>query len=320
MAFKYTVVTDTMPWIGYNVLEQPQEVLSAVKEAGYDGIDLPGDPTRMDGSEWRKMTEDAGLEVPELLGAWGYYHAGEERLLASPVPEKRGHAVQYAKDTVDLAAEIGASFVELCAAQPAIPQLPFPEDDISTLRSHFKDSICEVCEHAAKCGVTILLEPLNCYEGLAGVLTTVIEAANYVEELKIDNLGVQPDNYHMNTGEASITQAIRVVAKHIKHYHFNETNHMTHGAGHADFREIVRILKGIGYDGYLAFYMPQTSQQIFQSTPGIGYGKSDEAAIGSGAGKKSLLEYVSQPIRLLKEIEQTVELERDLYEIDAARY
>ena len=67
MAFKYTVVTDTMPWIGYNVLEQPQEVLSAVKEAGYDGIDLPGDPTRMDGSEWRKMTEDAGLEVPELL-------------------------------------------------------------------------------------------------------------------------------------------------------------------------------------------------------------------------------------------------------------
>ena len=320
MAFKYTVVTDTMPWIGYNVLEQPQEVLSAVKEAGYDGIDLPGDPTRMDGSEWRKMTEDAGLEVPELLGAWGYYHAGEERNLSSPLPEKRGHAVQYAKDTVDLAAEIGASFVELCAAQPAIPQLPFPEDDISTLRSHFKDSICEVCEHAAKCGVTIVLEPLNCYEGLPGVLTTVIEAVNYIEELKIDNLGVQPDNYHMNAGEASITQAVSVAGKHIKHYHFNETNHMTHGTGHADFREIVRILKEIGYDGYLAFYMPQTSQQIFQSTPGIGNGKLDAAAIGSGAGKKSLLDYVSQPIRLLKEIEQTVELERDLYELDATRY
>ena len=48
MAFKYTVVTDTMPWIGYNVLEQPQEVLSAVKEAGYDGIDLPGDVSNVD--------------------------------------------------------------------------------------------------------------------------------------------------------------------------------------------------------------------------------------------------------------------------------
>jgi hypothetical protein len=161
---------------------------------------------------------------------------------------------------------------------------------------------------------------LNCYEGLPGVLTTVIEAVNYIEELKIDNLGVQPDNYHMNAGEASITQAVRTAGKHIKHYHFNETNHMTHGTGHADFREIVRILKEIGYDGYLAFYMPQTSQQIFQGTPGIGYGKLDAAAIGSGAGKKSLLDYVSQPIRLLKEIEQTVELERDLYELDATRY
>ena len=83
---------------------------------------------------------------------------------------------------------------------------------------------------------------------------------------------------------------------------------------------ILEQIKEIGYDGYLAFYMPQTSQQIFQSTPGIGYGKLDAAAIGSGAGKKSLLDYVSQPIRLLKEIEQTVELERDLYELDATRY
>ena len=71
MGFKYTVVTDTMFWIGYNVLETPQEVLEAVKEAGYDGIDLPGDPKRMDGKQWRKRVKDVGLDVPELLGAWG---------------------------------------------------------------------------------------------------------------------------------------------------------------------------------------------------------------------------------------------------------
>jgi D-psicose/D-tagatose/L-ribulose 3-epimerase len=321
MGFKYTVVTDTMFWIGYNVLETPQEVLEAVKEAGYDGIDLPGDPKRMDGKKWRKMVKDVGLDVPELLGAWGYYHAGEERNLASPDQAKRGYAVQYAKDTVDLAAEIGARFVELCAAQPAIPQLPYPDESISILREHFKQSICEICEHAARCGITILLEPLNCYEGLPGVLTTVIEAVNYVEELKLDNLGVQPDNYHMNVGEASIPQAVRRVGKHIKHYHFNETNHMTHGTGHANFREIVRILKEIGYDDYLAFYMPQTSQRIFCSAPGVETAAAAEFEDARDCGEqKSLLDYLSQPLRLLKEIERTVDLERDLYELDATRY
>ena len=162
---------------------------------------------------------------------------------------------------------------------------------------------------------------MNCYEGLPGVLTTTIEAVNYIEELKIDNLGVQPDNYHMNVGEASIPQAVRTAGRHIKHYHFNETNHMAHGTGHANFRDIVRILKEIGYEAYLCFYLPQTSQQIFQSTPGIGtYGDSATKTSDRGGEEKSLLDYLSQPIRLLQEIERTVELERELYELDSTRY
>ena len=321
MGFKYTISSDTLSWVGHNVLETPEEVFQAVKEIGYDGIDLPGDPKRMDGAEWRKRAKDFGLEVPEILAAWGYYHAGEERLLASPDPAKRRLAVQYAQDTVDLAADIGARFIEICAAQPAIPQLPFPEDSISELRKYFKDSICEICEHAAQRGITILLEPLNCYEGLPGVLTTVIEAVNYIDELQIPNLGVQPDNFHMNIGEASILQAIQTAGRHIKHYHFNESNHMAHGTGHADFREIVRILKQIGYDGYICFYMPQTSQRILQSTPGIGtYGDSATKAAGGGDDQKSLQEYLSQPLHLLREIERTVEMERELYELDTTRY
>jgi len=44
MPVKYTVQSDTLPWTGYNLLENPQEVLEAAVEAGYDGIDLPGDP------------------------------------------------------------------------------------------------------------------------------------------------------------------------------------------------------------------------------------------------------------------------------------
>ena len=196
MSFKFTLVCDTLPWVGYNVLEAPEEVLRAAKEAGYDGVDLPGDPTRMNGGEWKQRVADFGLDVPEVLAAWGYYHAGEERNLASSKPEVRRQALQYAKDTVDLAADIGARYIELCAAQPAVPELPFPREPIGILREIFRESIREVCKHAKDRGISIVLEPLNCYEGIPGVLTTVYEALNYIEELGLDNLGVQPDVFH----------------------------------------------------------------------------------------------------------------------------
>jgi len=72
---------------------------------------------------------------------------------------------------------------------------------------------------------------------------------------------------------------------------------------------------------YLCFYLPQTSQQIFQSTPGIStYGDAAAEATGATADQKSLLHYLSQPIRLLEEMERTVDTERELYELDASRY
>ena len=261
---------DTLPWVGYNVLEEPDVVLQAAAEAGYDGVDLPGDPPRVDAREWRRRVEQAGLAVPEVLAAWGYYHAGEERNLASSDPTTRARAVQYAKDTVDLASDLGASFTELCAAQPAVPQLPFPIEPVATLRDNFRQSIREICAHAAPRGITILLEPLNTYEGIPGVLTTLYEAVNYVDELGLENLGVQPDVYHMNIEEGSIPDALRYAGSRIRHFHLNETNHCQHGTGHADYQEIFRILKGIGYDGYLCTYIcPRPRRRSCRARPAI---------------------------------------------------
>ena len=44
MAFKYSLQCDTLPWVGYNVLAEPDVVIQAAAEAGYTGIDLPGNP------------------------------------------------------------------------------------------------------------------------------------------------------------------------------------------------------------------------------------------------------------------------------------
>ena len=322
MSFKYALVADSLAWVGYSIFENTDAVLGAVKEAGYDGIDLPGSPSTMDGAEWKKRVADAGLEVPEVLGAWGYGHAGEVRNLASKEDDVRRYAVQYALDTVDLAADAGARFVEVCAAQPAVPELPFPKDPISVLRENFRQSLREICAHAKERGIKIVMEPLNSYEGFPGVLTTLYEALHYIEDLGLDNLGIQPDVFHMNLEEGSIPDAVRAAAPYIWHFHLNETNHYSHGMGHADYKGIFRILKGIHYDGFLANYCPLTTQEIINAgATGQVYGSAGEERGGNDKSvRPDLLEVLSTMVQFQKNTEKAVDLSRVRYEADEQRY
>jgi len=197
--------------------------------------------------------------------------------------------------------------------QPPVYEYGFPKKPIQTLRANFISALKEIHAHAKDRGVTILLEPLNCYEAFPGVLTTLSHAVSIIEESGLDHIGIQPDIYHMNISEASMTDALRAAGKYIKHVHTNETNHYTIGTGHADYPAVIRALKAIGFDGYLAIYMPFVSQEVF----GMGGGYGAEAGEGSGAraGKPDLKPHLETPIKYLKQIECVVEKEREIYGI-----
>jgi len=305
MEFKYSVVCDTLKWIGHDVLADPHEVLGAIKSAGYDGADLPGDLQRANPKTLRPITDSLGLKVPEVLGAWAYFHAGENRDLAGLDEAARRTGIDYARKAIDLAAELGAQFFQVCAAQPPVPQVPFPEAPIPVLRQNFASACREICEHAAKRGITVLFEPLNLYEALPGVMTSVYDAIRVIDELGFDNLGVQPDVFHMNVSEASIPDALRAAGKRMKVIHMNETNHYRLGAGHADYRAIMRTLKEIGFDGWISVYMPLTSQVVLGLTS-AGYGRSGNVSNESPVARPDLRGTLAQQLEFLREIEHTV--------------
>lgn len=304
--FKYSVVGDTIRRLGFNILETPQEVLEAVQAAGYDGVDLPGgQPQEVDAKALRQLVDSVGLEIPELSAAWAYFHAKENRDLAGSDEEARQRGIEYAKRAVDVAVELGARFFNICAAQPAIPQVPFPQLPIQTLRRNFLAASREICQYAADRNITILFEPLNRYEAYPGVLTTVYEAMSLIDALGFPNVGIQPDVYHMNIAEASIPDALRAAGKQVKVMHMNETNHYRLGEGHANYPAIMRTLKEIGFDGYLSIYMPLISQDV------------SYAASNSGTGTRPDLQAVlQQQLRFLKEIERSVDGQRMLYQAD----
>lgn len=308
MSFKYTAVSDTFSFIGYDVLESPREILQAVKDTGYEGVDLPGNPKRMKGREMRQIVESVGLTVPELLGAWTPFHAGEHRDLAGGNEEARQRTITYAKQTIDLAAEIGAQFLGVVAAQPPAPELPFPKLPIKTLRANFLEALREVCTHAAVRGITVLFEPLNAYEAYPGVLTSISEAISLCEELHPHDVGIQPDISHMNSSDPAIPDALRAAGKYVRHVHVNETHRYRLGTGHADWRGIMRALKDIHFDGYLAVYMPYSTQQARMALGGY---EESEGAAGSGAGgRPDLRAHLEGALSFLKDVERSVELEK----------
>ena len=145
-----------------------------------------------------------------------------------------------------------------------------------------------------------LLEPLNQYEAIPGVLTTVRDAIRVIDELALDNLGVQPDVFHMNISEASIPDALRAAGSRAKVVHMNETNHYGLGTGHADYKAILRTLKDCGFDGYVSIYMPYTSQEAVQMK-------------GRSKTRPDLETVLAQQLRFLKEIESSVDAERAIY-------
>lgn len=259
--FKYSIACPTLGWMGYDVLQDPTAVLQAIKDAGYDGADLPVEG--VDAERMRPILQAVGLEVPEIMGTWGYVHSREDRDLTSLDEQVRQRGIDYSRAAIDLAAELNAKFFNICAGQPPVPHVPFPQPPISTLRQNFSASLKAICNYAAERKITILLEPLNLYEAIPGVLTSVYDALGLIKELGVDNLGVQPDIFHMNISEVSVTDALRAAAACARVVHINETNHYQLGTGHADYPAIIGVLKDCGFNGYLTVYAPLVSQEVF---------------------------------------------------------
>ena len=157
MSFKYSVVSDTIRRLGYNILESPEEIFSASKAAGFDGVDIPSwHPKRVEGKTLHKLADSLELEILEVAGAWAFYHAGENRDLTGSDEDARTRGIAYAMGAVDLAGTLGAPYFQICAAQPAVLQVPFPKLPTQILRANLLAATREICAYAAERGINIL--------------------------------------------------------------------------------------------------------------------------------------------------------------------
>ena len=155
--------------------------------------------------------------------------------------------IDHTKRAISLCAELGAPHITTEPGGPIAPsQTRKQAIDL------FVEALKPLAEHADKLGVLLLIEP---EPGLLAETTDeYLEIADLVNSPAI---GLNFDVGHAYCMSEDIPAQIAKLAKHIKHYHFEDIaatrvhHHLIPGLGAIDFAAIVAAIKKTGYDGWI---------------------------------------------------------------------
>lgn len=215
---------------------------------GYDGIELRG---RGDLAFARRLPElrrarAAGVVMPAVCVEMDHFIGDFD-------PVRSADAVRNLRSQLSVIAELGGVGAMTPAAwgmfsrrlPPFEPPRP-PAGD----RQVLLDALGALGEHARAEGVTLFLEPLNRYED--HMVNRLDEAVVLCAALGLPSVRVVADTFHMNIEEDDVHRALRAAAPYLGHVQVSDSNRYQPGAGHLDWRALVRTLLEIGYGGWLA--------------------------------------------------------------------
>ena len=217
------------------------ETLGRIAAAGYDGVELPGEPDAWESADLRRWLRDHGL-VPVALTA--SCMVATERDLAHPDARIRGVAVDYVRRCLEMAAEIGAPIVQMLASGE--PRLA----PVATRDAEWAWSVAGMqaaAREAERAGVGIAVEPLNRYEGY--LVTSVGDALAYLDAVGSPWVGMTLDLFHANIEEPDVAASIRSAGPRLWHVQAADTTRRGLGHGHLDLGAVADALASVDYGG-----------------------------------------------------------------------
>ena len=252
-----------------------------VARYGYDAIELVGEPANHDVAEVRALSLKHRIKVSSLCSIF----FGPERDLVAAEVENREKAKKYVRDLVDFAATIDCPMVII---RPAPFGKISPTSDDASEWAWAVEGIRQSADYGAQKNIKFCIEAWNRYETyFANTIVQVLKLRNAVDR---PNVGVMGDSFHMAIEERSVPEAYRIAGKHLFHVHFADSNRAAPGAGHTDFGPILRTLREIGYDGYIAFELLPAAADVF-------------GTLQRGGGREFFDDYTRMAIETCKAVE-----------------
>lgn len=227
----------------------------AVRDAaamGFDGVELAvRDPSAVDAGALGRLLEETGLRVPAVGTGQAYLTDGLS--LSHPDEGVRARAIERVEAHIRFAASLGAAvIIGLIRGRVA--------GDRAATEARLLSSFDPLVRAAEREGVALIVEPINRYE--TDLLTTIAEAAAFIDRLGGGPVGILADTFHMNIEEVSIERALQAAGARLRHVHTADSNRRAPGWGHLDFGAVLATLRAMDYRGWLsAEILPQPDPQ-----------------------------------------------------------
>lgn len=236
--------------IGFNLLlwtgqlqEDQFHLLSSLKEAGYDGVELP--IFAPDVALYKKVGDamrDQGLRSTAVTVIPDDGH--------SPISTEASHraaSVDFLKSIVDSCHAAGTEILMGPFHQPlgVFSGEPVTRDEWQRAAEVHR----KVADYAQEAGVKLVIEWLNRFE--CYFMTTMQQGAEYAALVDHPNFTTMFDTFHANIEEKHPAESLRKHIKSVGHVHISENDRGTPGTGHAQIRESIAVLKEEGYTGWL---------------------------------------------------------------------
>jgi sugar phosphate isomerase/epimerase len=231
----------------------PHDSLSAqatqIKEWGFEGIAVFAD--------YETWSDDSFEELYLLERRTGIKPC--EFAFSSPL---YGHLMDDDLDLRQKSRNMYRKAIEICKEIGAIteieyaygPQEPLPlfqpyQQMIPSQEAEFLSMYTEFAQLLEGTTACVLIEGINRYE--SPYMNCLSDCANVVRKVNHPNAGVLADFFHMSIEEIDIARSISETGSLIKHIHLGENNRLLPGYGNINWKDCLRALKGIGYEGYL---------------------------------------------------------------------
>ena len=227
-------------WI---VGDEPLEVsCKRMQKCGYDGIEFAAEPYSLDAEQCVSLMEKYDLNCRSLCGIFG-----EDRDLTDG-GEAGKMAVQYLKDSVDFAVKTGAGII-IVVPSP-VGRTVKPEGiSVEELTENAVKNIREAADYAADRKVRFAIEAINRYE--TWFINTLRKALRFVKRVDHPAVGLMADLFHMSIEENSMVESLYMIRDYLLHVHIADNTREPAGMGTTDFKEVLRALRTIGYQGSL---------------------------------------------------------------------
>ncbi|MFA5025747.1 MAG: sugar phosphate isomerase/epimerase family protein [Candidatus Shapirobacteria bacterium] len=220
------------------------KIMGVLKNNGYQGIELLGEPKKYNLSEIKALLKEHSLSVTALT-ACSRLKTGRD--LASKDKQIRDRTIDHYKECLYLASELSTPLVGVTLTAVGRFQV---EDDYQSELQRALESLMIISATAKKLKKTIIIETLNRYASF--MMNTVDECKSFINSNHLSHVGICADLFHMNIEEGNLGASIETAGNLLKNFHISDNNRRGIGYGHLDFKKIYQSLLKIQYSGPLA--------------------------------------------------------------------